>query len=402
MIKKLRKKLILINVIAVCIVFFIGIVFMFGTGYRRIDEERLERLNGLLTYDNWKQAVDHQYKGTVLVEYDLTTNEIVNKSIGIDFKPVEELDSAVKEIVAEKSDSGWLNTRTLYVKRTAGNVVRIVVFDGYSSGANTVRVYLLLSVIALVVGAMCYFVISFVLARVALKPVEESWNKQKQFVADASHELKTPLSVIMANTEIIASHGEESVQSQMKWIENTRSESQRMAELVNQLLFLAKNDDGLIAQMEICNLSECVETVVLSHEAVFYENGKSFNYNIAPELYVWGNDGQLKQLATILLDNANKYSTDDGNITFSVAAVGKNSVLTLSNDCEELTDDQLMHLFDRFYTVDKSRNKNNAGNGLGLSIAQVICRSHRGDVSVHYDEGRITFTATLPLSKSKQ
>ena len=232
--------------------------------------------------------------------------------------------------------------------------------------------------------------------------MEESWNKQKQFVADASHELKTPLSVIMANTEIMASHPDATVASQGKWIENTRSETQRMAELVNDLLFLAKNDDGLKVQMACVNLSDCVETTVLSYEAIFYENGKSFCYDIAPELYVQGNEGQIKQLTTILLDNANKYSSDDGNIKLSVTAAGKHIQLAIVNDCEPITDEQMSHLFDRFYTIDPSRNKNTAGNGLGLSIAQIICRTHGGNITAEYADGRITFTATLPVLKQNK
>ena len=113
------------------------------------------------------------------------------------------------------------------------------------------------------------------MARFAIKPVEESWIKQKQFIADASHELKTPLSVILANTEIISSHQEETVASQMKWVENTRAEAQRMAGLVADLLFLAKNDDGLKVQMEDVNLSDCVGTIVLGYDAIFYENKKA-------------------------------------------------------------------------------------------------------------------------------
>lgn len=175
-----------------------------------------------------------------------------------------------------------------------------------------------------------------------------------------------------------------------------------MAELVNDLLFLAKNDDGVKAQMQLVNLSECIETIVLTHEAVFYENGKAFNYQITSDLHVIGSVGQLKQLATILLDNANKYSADMGNISLNVSAVGKHVEFTVSNDCKPLTDEQLAHLFDRFYTVDQSRNKNSAGNGLGLSIAQIICKSHGGDITVEYESGRITFRATFPISKLKQ
>ena len=235
----------------------------------------------------------------------------------------------------------------------------------------------------------------------ALKPVEESWDKQKQFVADASHELKTPLSVIMANNEIIASHASDTVESQMKWINNTRAESKRMAELVQNLLFLAKSDDGLQVPMKETNFSDCVGITALTYDAVFYENQKSFTYEIASDVVVWGNEGQLKQLVGILLDNANKYSTGVGDVRLNLDANSKHAVLIVSNQGLELTQEQLLHIFDRFYTVDQSRNKSNGGNGLGLSIAEMICQTHGGSIKATYEDGRVYFTVTLPLNKKK-
>ena len=398
MISKLRKKIIAINVISVSIIFVVAMILVFGTGYSRINDERIIRLNGVVEQESLKDLDISKLQGVVVVEYDqtsgastITYGESVKLSEG-------QIHAVMEKILARDKDDGWVSMRVLYARRTVDGVTRIALYDRNSDRTGVV-LYLVYTLIALVVGSVSYLIISYILARVALKPVEESWNQQKQFLADASHELKTPLSVIMANTEIIASHGDETVESQMKWIENTRSESERMAGLVNDLLFLAKNDDGLKSQMEVVNLSEIVETIVLSHEAVMYENGKVFSYDITPDLAVYGNDGQLKQLIAILLDNANKYSVEQGNIVLGVQNAGKNALITVSNDCYELTEEQLKHLFDRFYTVDESRNKNTAGNGLGLSIAQVIVNTHRGKIEVNYDSGRITFTVTLPLVK---
>ena len=397
MISKLRKKIILINVVSVCIVFVVAMILVFGTGYARINDERLIRLNGVVAQESWHDLDLSKLKGIVVVEYDASSHIIWTTS-GEDVRlSAEQIQTVVEKVVLKDKNEGWASTRVLYAKRSVDGIVRIALYDR-NSNMKGVLMYMLYTLIALIVGSLSYLVISYVLARVALRPVEENWNKQKQFLADASHELKTPLSIIMANTEIVASHGDETVESQRKWIENTRSESERMAGLVNDLLFLAKNDDGLKAQMQAVDLSECVETIVLSYEAVFYENGKSFNYSITPNIVVFGNDGQLKQLVAILLDNANKYSTDSGNISLDVT-VGKNVQLTVSNDCYELTESEIEHLFDRFYTVDQSRNKSNAGNGLGLSIAQVICNTHRGKITAEYNDGHITFTATLPLYK---
>lgn len=405
MIKKLRKKIIAINVISVCIVFFVAEVLMFAIGFNRIEDERKTRISAAFDFDYEKEdfVANHMFDDIILVAYDTQTDSVVYSGIGEEaIITPDTLDKYVHKAVSASSDSGWLLLwRVKYNKQTNDNLVKIVISNGSLRGRGNTP-YLIISGGTLLIGIGCYFVISWFLARVALAPVEESWSKQRQFVADASHELKTPLSVIMANTEIIASHQDETVASQMKWIDNTRAESKRMADLVADLLFLAKHDDGHQAQMETVNLSDCVETAALGYDAVFYENDKDFLYEICPNAKVHGNAGQLKQLVTILLDNANKYSTGKGDIFLSLAVLNKKAVLTVANDSDELTDENIEHLFDRFYTVDKSRNTDKGGNGLGLSIAKTVCENHGGDLTVEYVNGRTTFVAELPIYKQKK
>ena len=398
MIDKLRKKLVAINLVSVGVVFFIAILLIFSLGYSRIGEERNTRMASALTYDTTDNdfANEDIYKDMALALYDKTTDEIVwYKGCNFNYD-VEELDSSVRRIVEHGETRGFARMRLRY-QTSGGTDVTRVVFNDLDSSEKGSAPYLLFALITLLLGLAIYVVISYMLASMALKPIEESWSKQKQFVADASHELKTPLSVIMANTEIIASHGSETVDSQMRWIENTRGESARMAELVASLLFLAKNDDGLKVELKTVNLSDCVSTTVLGQDAVFYENGKKFDYSLTDDITVFGNETQLKQLVTILLDNANKYSLGDGNIELTLTANGRHAVITVSNDSEQLTVEQLSHLFDRFYTVDESRNSR--GNGLGLSIAKTIVDTHDGTINVDCRDGRTTFTVTLPIKR---
>lgn len=403
MISSLGKKITAINVISVCIVFFIAIAFVFIIGYSRVGAERNKRILDAFQFDYQSEAFDYneQFDDILLVVYDKTDNSclyFIGASADISSNDVE---NSISSIVDGKDNSGWLTWRICFVKQTDGDIVKIA-FDNRYARQNSIAPYLY-SVLAVVLfGIGAYFIISIILAKIALTPVAESWNKQKQFVADASHELKTPLSVIMANTEIIASHPDETVASQMKWIQNTREETERMAALVADLLFLAKNDDGLKVQMEIVNVSDCVETTVLSYDAVFYENGKTFNYEVAPRIFSYGNEKQLKQLVTILLDNANKYSVGSGNILLKLTATSRHFTVSVVNDSEELTSEQIAHLFDRFYTIDKSRNSDKGGNGLGLSIAKVICETHNGNIEVNYNSGRTEFTATLPIKKVRE
>lgn len=398
MINKLRKKLIAINLISVGVVFFISVVLLFGIGYSRIGAERRNRMTSALLFDPAEEsfASDVLYSDLALAVYD-KQNDSVTWYAGSDFKiDLTELETSVHLIVDNGDTSGIARFRLSFRTSESDNTVKIV-FNDLDSSKNSLMVFLAFALLTLVMGIAIYFVISNMLANVALKPLEESWKQQRQFVADASHELKTPLSVIMANTEIIASHGNETVDSQMRWIQNTREESARMAELVASLLFLAKSDDGLKVELANVNLSDCVFTTVLGQEAVLYENGKKFDYNLENDIHVLGNESQLKQLVSILLDNANKYSTDEGNVAFDLALSGKHAVITVSNDSDQLTDEQLSHLFDRFYTVDESRNS--TGNGLGLSIAKTIVDTHGGSISVGCNNGRTTFVVQLPVVK---
>lgn len=404
MIRRLRKRIVAINVITASLILFCALIVTFVVGYGRIDIEREARMNLALNFDTQQDEIRFEdekiFDDVALAVYDVRTHQVEWFFGGNANLSREELSRYVRPIVQDVRREGWVNISVRYVKAVEGSKVKIA-FNNLGASSGNLVVFAVSVLGALTLGIIVYFLFSLFLARIALRPVEDSWKKQKQFVADASHELKTPLSVILANTDILAAHKDETVESQMKWVENTRAEAVRMAELVNQLLFLAKNDDGLKVQMQDVNFSNCVEGIVLGYDAVFYEKQHKFSYEVTPDVWVVGNEGQLKQLVTILLDNANKYSKGEGNITLRLQNNGKHCTLTVANDSEQLSEEQLSHLFDRFYTVDNSRNKNNGGNGLGLNIAQVICQTHNGSIRVSCENGRTAFDVNLPLKRKK-
>ncbi len=403
MIKKLRTKIIIFGFFSATLVFAIGLATLFGISHARLNDERLALLNSEFDKEDWRLVEPSSISGMVLAEYDPVTLQRKWMLVGNGVKQSEEfLQDALDKVTLRHFDSGLLGVKIVYSRRVQGDVLRIAMYDrDFSSPQN--NKYLIYTILALIAGSALFFLISYFMARIALKPVEVTWKRQRQFVADASHELKTPLSVIRANTELVASHGDQTVDSQMQWIDNTRFEVERMTALVNDLLFLAKNDEGLKEELDTVNLSECVESVVLSQEVLLYEKGKSFCYDITPDITVLGNSNQLCQLTTILLDNANKYSKGSGNIVLSLSLpqglVVREAELRVSNDCEPLSAEQLEHLFDRFYTVDQSRDRSHNGNGLGLAIAQTICENHDGAISASYADGRITFVVTMPVNK---
>lgn len=402
MINNLRRKLAITNMVATSIVFIVAFIIILFTSVSRLKTSRWDNMQHALEYpleQATQEEFEDNFSNVVLVVYETNNPKPVVFLVGDDVE--NDFVQLVLENAPKIAKSNQIFNDTSfslqYIKESLGpGVCKIVFYDpsNVQSGFLPVVLY---AIATLVVGMIGYLVISTTLAQSAIAPIEESWNKQRQFVADASHELKTPLAVIMANTEIIASHPNDTVASQMKWIDNTLAETKRMASLVQDLLFLAKSDDGMKVEMSPINLSECVQSCVLTSESLFYENNKVFNSDIEEGISVNGNEGQLKQLVTIFLDNANKYAVGDGNIQLTLSSTNKNTILTVTNDSNPVSTEQIVHIFDRFYTLDTSRNKSKGGNGLGLSIAERIVQTHKGKISAEYKNGQMTFKATIPL-----
>lgn len=407
MIENLRRKLATTNMVATSIVFIAAAIILMFSTMSRLDVVRNDNMQRALDYplqDAQQEDFAHDFSDVVLVVYDNDNGKIDQLLVGenVENEFVQLIFNDVSQIVKSDKTQNYFSLRLQYSKQSVSNGITKVAFYDPSNARSGRLAIISYSIATLIVVMFSYFVISTTLAQSAISPIEESWKKQRQFVADASHELKTPLSVIMANTEIIASHPDDTVQSQMKWINNTLEESKRMATLVQDLLFLAKSDDGVKVEMSTTNLSECVQSCVLTSEALFYENNKIFDSKIDQDIYVDGNEGQLKQLVTILLDNANKYAVGDGNINLTLSATSRNAILTVTNDSNEVSSEQIVHLFDRFYTMDTSRNKSHGGNGLGLSIAERIVQTHGGNIVAEYQNGKMTFRATIPTLRHKR
>lgn len=245
---------------------------------------------------------------------------------------------------------------------------------------------------------LAFFLISLFLGKWALRPVEKAWLQQKQFVADASHELKTPLTVIRANADIVLSHPQETVQEQAQWIEYIQAEANRMTTLVNNLLFLARTDEAKSSIiMSSINLSDIVWGCVLPFEPVAFEQDKTLQTDIVPGLYVIGDENQIKQLLGILLDNACKYSGQRGTISVKLTKNSEHKViLAVNNTGSYIPPDQQEQIFERFFRLDKSRSREHGGYGLGLAIARSIVRMHNGKISVQStQETGTTFTVVL-------
>ena len=237
--------------------------------------------------------------------------------------------------------------------------------------------------------------VSILLSRWATRPVEKAWTQQRQFLSDASHELKTPLTVILSNAELLE-------QAQLsdkpaRWTDNILSEAGRMRSLVEEMLTLARADNMVrTAVLTEVSLSDIAADCALAFEPVAFEAGKSLDYTLAENITVLGDREKLRQLISVLLDNAIKYGADGGTVTLSLEKTDRQAKLTVSNPGDPIPPEQLGHLFERFYRADDSRGEK-SGFGLGLSIAQTIAAEHKGTLKAESDDISTRFLYTMPL-----
>lgn len=414
MITKLKRKFILINMLLVSIVLIITFIGIYAFTYNKISstsnwmlqktlEEKGQRENQKRKIGGEKSGDDSKpslSKLTFLVELDNENNIIYINEDNIEIIDKEALDEIVFECIESKNKSGIIYDEELrFLKNKTDNGLKIAFIDR-SEEIDTLSSLFSTSLLVGVVSLSAFFVISIFLSKWAIKPAEESFNRQKQFIADASHELKTPLTVILANTEVLLSHKDDVISDQIKWIEYIKLESERMRGLVNDLLFLAKLDyKENITSFEQINLSEVMLSVILPFESLVFEKHKNLESNIQADILFTGNEKQLKQLGVILIDNAIKYCNDNGIIKINLTKVQNKINLSVNNSGVTISKEDQNNIFERFYRVDKSRVRENGGYGLGLSIAKEIVELHKGQISVTSDENDgTTFKITFPLN----
>ena len=254
------------------------------------------------------------------------------------------------------------------------------------------RTVLVTTISVSLLGLAAVFVLVVIFSRMVFRPVEESIQKQKRFITDASHELKTPLTIIDANTEVMEMESGES-----QWTKSTRKQIQRLSGLVQQLVTLSRLDEekGLEEKCEF-NLSEAVSECVQPYESLAQTREKNLTLNIEENLTYTGDERSIRQLAGILMDNAVKYSSENGNITLTLKKKGKKIFLEVYNDAGDLPQGKLDVLFERFYRLDSSRNSCTGGSGIGLSVAKAIVQAHKGKITAENKNGRgLTITVIL-------
>ena len=310
---------------------------------------------------------------------------------GDEWRSGESLIETARQIVDDGRAAGRTGT-LLYRVQTLPEGTLIVFLDDAVS-ENSTHTMLRQMLLAGGAAAVLLFFLSVFLARRIVAPLEENDRRQKQFVSDAGHELKTPVSVISANLDLLARQGKEN-----EWISNIRYENERMGALVANLLDLSRAESAP-APKETLDLSRLVTGEALPLESVAFERGRVIRQQIEPDVTVEGNRTQLRQLVSILLDNAIRHAEGGEEILLTLRRERHTAILAVENDGPEIPAEARAHLFERFYRLDDARTGGEGHYGLGLAIARAITDAHRGTIGVECRGGRVLFTVTLPAQK---
>lgn len=271
----------------------------------------------------------------------------------------------------------------------------LIVFLDCGRSLSTFLSTLLTSVLLALLGLLAVLVLLLILSKHIVRPVAESYEKQKQFITDAGHELKTPITIIGADADLAEMECGEN-----QWIADIRRQAQRLTRLTNDLIYLSRMEEEQPKLQPIeFPLSDVAEEMAQSFQALAKSQGKELLLRIQPMLSFTGDEKAIRQLLSILLDNALKYSADSAPLQLKLEKQGRTILLTVSNPvAQPMEQDKLSHLFDRFYRTDQSRSSETGGYGLGLSIARSIVLAHKGKIRAESPDGRtLTIVVHLPV-----
>ena len=399
MLKRLRLKFVLINMTIVIIMLGVIFALLYYSTSRNLERESLQMIE-TVAMNPMPPSPSNKYHDEVRLPYFSVMINRAGEAVEIgggffDMSDKEYLRELLQVTYDTHLESGVLKEYNLRFSLRELPMGQLIVFADMTSEQSTlhnlIRTFLTLGGAAFIV----FLGISILLARWAVKPVDRAWQQQKQFVADASHELKTPLTVIMTDAELLcAADCPEADRGTLTG--SILTMSSQMRGLVENLLDLARIDNGSVKEEYITvSFSDIVSEAAMTFEPVFFEKGLPLRYEIQPDIQINGIPSHLKQLGGILLDNAGKYSAPGGETIVKLGRGTHNHcLLEVSNQGDPIRDEDLKNLFKRFYRADKARAMNHS-YGLGLSIAQSIAEEHHGKIWAVSEEGYNRFYVEL-------
>lgn len=307
---------------------------------------------------------------------------VVDTSAAVDY---------AQRVFASGKTRGFLDDYRFSVRRDPKG--SLIVFLDCGRRLADVRSFLAISGAISLLGYLVVFALTVFFSGRIVKPFLDNYEKQKRFITDAGHELKTPLTIINADVDVLALETGEN-----EWLQDIRTQSDRLAVLTNALVYLARMEEPQPDVQAIdFPLSDVVEETAHSFQALALARGQTLRLQIQPLLSLCGQEAALRQLTSILLDNALKYAPEGSEITLCLTRAGHSIRLSVTNPAAPMSSEERKHLFDRFYRTDTSRSTQTGGYGIGLSIARAIVAAHRGTISATApEEHLLCITATFP------
>ncbi|WP_379137377.1 sensor histidine kinase [Paenibacillus sp. sgz500958] len=407
MFTKLRNRFLIVNLVTISLIMLVAFGSIYIITYQDVRSDINMELNRILDFHrDGDGPAGHKQSGGAFTDPSLMDKGPMNKGDSPPERSVSfmlrtdaewkltssdskfQMDSefyeqALKEAVSINKDTGEFNldgSHWIYTKQPTADGHMLVFLDITAQQEILKKLIYTFTAVGSVMLITLYFASRFFANR-SIQPVKEAFYKQKQFIADASHELKTPLAIINTNADVLLANQEDTIHNQSKWLHYIKSETERMANLTSDLLYLTEMDDSKTNMVfTTFNMSDAVEHIILTMEAVFFEKQLSLEYDIEPDLTAHGSSEQIKQVVMILVDNAVKYTNPKGEVIISLKKQHNDIMLSVTNTGDGIAPEHLTRIFDRFYRTDASRTRTQGGHGLGLAIAKSIIEQHKGKI----------------------
>lgn len=408
MLKKLRVRMIFSAVLAFALVIIFVSVLVNVVNYRIVTRQADDTLAYILDFENRQNrgGIDRKdpaskddmppvppFMGMSNPESGYITRFFVVKLkddgsiISVSTDRIASVDSTeagelARSVLEKKADHGYVQEYRFIKGKNADS--NTVIFLNVMQNQQHLKILGVITLFVALVSLIIVSVLVIIFSGTAIKPIAANIGRQKQFITDASHELKTPLTSIMTSLDVIAmEYGDD------EWTDNIRSQSERMSKLVSEMVILSKLDEeNPVYNREKFLLSEAVWEMVEIYQSQAKASGKAINVNISDNIFMNGDKGLIQQLLSVLLDNAVRYSRGDGDIEINVSEDRSRIKMEVSNPCRFDRPVDVDRLFDRFYRPDSSRNANDGGSGIGLAIAKTVTEIHGGTITAKCPEGK--------------
>ena len=395
MIKKLKQRIFLLIMLSLSII-MIGLIILYAfLNYNNILNTTVSMINRFVDGEpkrNPNKIEDYKLKPEFnidgLYRVIIQNSVIINGSENL---TNNEIDEYVLKILKRNNEKGIIDNYIYSVNNINKNTTVISMIKDENTVSH-IRITIIFSIIMSVISLGIIYIIAKKLSKTIVKPVEETFEKQKQFISDASHELKTPLAVIEANSDVL-----EDKVGENKWIDYIQNETESMNKLINELLLLAKIENvGNIKEYKELNLSKEIEIILSMFESVAYEKGVTIESNINEKIFLNGNKEDVEHIVSTLTDNAIKHTKPENEIVVNLKKEKNEIIFEVKNIGNPIPEKEREKIFERFYRIDKSRNRKEKRYGLGLAIAKTTVEKYKGKIEVDYKDGFTIFKVIIP------